>query len=746
MRTFPPIFSRFAALAAILLATPISSPRTEAQTSFGKGSETGATERPSVMVQFPNAPVDAILPFYQKLTGKRLIKDANLTGGMLSIYSAAPLTRRDAISYIETSLLMNGYAVIPAGPETVKIVNSGGGQHPRAEGLPVIVSPELLPEHDKVVNYIMHLDHISPEEAQRTFSQIVQLHPYGTITPLTNAAGIIITENSATIRSLVELKDHIDVPPAQITNTMIPLRRADAEKIAEIVNLIFEHDGGTTRSPAAYPAAPDGDPSPDPIAPHPSPTAASTNPTAAKVRVIPDKRTNRLLVIARPVDLAYIESIVADLDQPSDDINFLNRKLNYIPVQEFLPVAKNALARDTDIESDPDLDSPRNPSPSSGLTASNGQSSSNASADRDGSGGIGNLLGEAQRAAAPQSAVVGGTLLIADSQANTLIVSGSPEHIQIIEKLIAEMDQRPRQIYISTVIGQLTLGDEHEVGLDLVAALDGYNVLGNEVSAGAGLITGAGVPDFDTLDVASGYSSLSGLSVYGQVANISAVLRLSASDQNFKILSRPSVYTTNRSKAVISSGQRIPVPVSTLSSLTNADGAVTSNIEFRDVVLKLEVIPLINSDDEVTLQIAQVNDNIIGNQTVANSEIPIISTQELNTTVTVKNGQTIVLGGLITERETLTNRGIPVLRKIPIIRALTSTTKSEITREELIIFIQPHIINPDDSLDTPTDIELDRSEFAAEALQYAEPTALKAVPVQPLRSTIIPKPLRLPTH
>ena len=128
-----------------------------------------------------------------------------------------------------------------------------------------------------------------------------------------------------------------------------------------------------------------------------------------------------------------------------------------------------------------------------------------------------------------------------------------------------------------------------------------------------------------------------------------------------------------------------------------------------------------NSDDEVTLKIAQVNDNIVGSQTIGNNTVPTIGTQKLLTEVAVKNGATVVLGGLITERVTKGKNGVIGLRRIPILGNLFGTTQNQTTREELLIFIQPRIVRSEDPLDTPNNIESGRTKLYNEAMQFSSP-------------------------
>lgn len=732
----------------------------------------------NVTVNFANSPVAAIIPFYTQLTGKKMILDASLQGDSLRILGTRPMTKREAVLFIESSLLLNGYAILQVDDETVKLVHHSGGKNPRSEGLPVFTNERELPEGEQIVNYVMPLRHISPDEATKAFQMVTQLHAYGAITPVTNASALIITENTATIRSLVKLADVIDVPPAEISNEMITLERSDADSIAEIINQIYEEKEKaesvtrqTTQNVAT--AGQPGQPA-RPGAPAPAPQGfaqtANTNPTAAKVKVIPYHRTNQLLVIARPVDIAYIKELVSKLDQRGGSMNFMKRKLRYMPVIDFLPVARNALSRDTDIEDDSGSGETtggssrsRSNTNSPSTNASNGfgadtlgSSGNGRSSSGGGSGAARSVLADPEESDAPQSLVVGRTLLIADSQSNSLIVSGSTEHVQIIDQLLNEIDVRPQQIYINSLIGSLNVGDHYKIGFDMLRLLDDFSIRrGASVSTSdstgnlqtlpgstgttgnlatqsqvnsvntvnTGALGAAGAPG--VIDLPFDLSSLnaSQLNLYGQIGSLGNYLNLLSEDRNFKVLSRPSVYTLNNRKAVISSGQRIAVPVSTLSNVGGAVGstaAVSSSIEYRDVVLKLEVVPLINSDDEVTLRIAQLNDNIVGEQNVSGNLIPTIGTQELVTTVTVKNGSTVVLGGLITETQGRSRRGLPILKSIPLVQYLFSVKEKKIGREELLIFIQPNIVGSRGHLDTPNHIEAGRSDIIRDTLKFGD--------------------------
>ena len=152
------------------------------------------------------------------------------------------------------------------------------------------------------------------------------------------------------------------------------------------------------------------------------------------------------------------------------------------------------------------------------------------------------------------------------------------------------------------------------------------------------------------------------------------------SNTAFKVISRPSVFTLNNKPASIASGSSIPVPTQTFSSYnTGTDGntGLTSNIQYQEIALSLDVVPLINSDDELTLQISQQNNEQSGTTEINGNPYPTISNQRVTTIVMVKNNSTVLLGGLIRENITKERRGIPILSSIPIIKYLAGSKKNQ---------------------------------------------------------------------
>ena len=234
-------------------------------------------------------------------------------------------------------------------------------------------------------------------------------------------------------------------------------------------------------------------------------------------------------------------------------------------------------------------------------------------------------------------------------------------------------------------------------GVDLLHRVQEYEIGGRTVRSGGTLNgnNGSLIDVNDLTDFANfPTTGVAGLSVYGQIGDyVNAYLKALESSNRFEIISRPSIFLSNNRTGTIVSGSEVAVPSSTQSGSLNTNGGVTSNIQYREIALRLEVIPLINSNEEVTLQILQVNDTVGGTTNINGIEVPDVNTQELQTEVTIPNKSTVVLGGLITESRRDDITGAPFLVHVPLLKHIFGDHGKEKARQELLIFIQPQIVN-----------------------------------------------------
>jgi type II secretory pathway component GspD/PulD (secretin) len=441
-----------------------------------------------------------------------------------------------------------------------------------------------------------------------------------------------------------------------------------------------------------------------------------------KIKIAADVRTNRIHVITRPVNMPFVKKLIAEFDANVEFAKPVTRALRYISAAEVLPVIVQTLtepgsnqaagAADTTNPNAPQQQANQNQRRTTSTSSSGIDSSSSSS--NSGSQNFSEELSTQAVDTTPRAVTIGNAKIIADQRSNSIIVLGNREVVVKVSKLLDEMDVSSPQVALSTVIGELTLNDDEDFGVDWFGrhsgGLDGVgttNFTGFPPAAGGGTVTTdangnrttSGGTVFDPANLL-GFTQLatnaaSGANVYLAVGrSLAGVVHLLNSTGRFKTISRPTVFTSNNKKAIIASGTEIPVPVNTLSTNQNVVGGIAqqSNIQFKKVALQLEVVPLINSEKEVSLDILQKLDSLSGQVTnVGGSEIPSISTRYIKTSVVAPNCATIVLGGLITEDKRRSTTGVPILSKVPIIGALFRSTGKKKLRTELIVLMRPEV-------------------------------------------------------
>jgi type II secretion system protein D len=680
-----------------------------------------------VRLQFPNSDVADVLREYETLTGKRVITD-NFVQGKVNIFLSKEVPREEAIQIIKISLLMNGFSLVPEDPDIVKVI--GTGKNPRGQGVPIISDPADIPPSDQVVSYLFKLRYADPVELQQVLGQYLSPpQTYTSVLPLPKSSSILITENSTVIRGLAKIIDQIDVAPAEVTSEFIKLERADATKVVDTLKDIFEKGNDQNR-----PGGPGVGPVRgvrgvgNPVVPVPQGdtdlaalTALSEDSViVGKIKLAPDVRTNRIHVITRPINMPFIRKLIAELDANVEFGKPVTRPLRYISASDVLPVLVQALTEPGEQQQQGGAGGTAGPQAGPTPQRTTNPTVTNPYNANQGSTATGSELNISEELStqpvdtAPKAVTVGNSKIIADQRANTIIVLGNREVVVKVEKILDEMDVKAPQVALSTVIGELTLNKDEEFGVNyFVRANKKYALTTNFPGvpppfAGGGTSSPAASPGgspttvggsvFDPGNLLSftqlATNAASGTNIYlAAGSTLASVVHALDSTGRFKTISRPTVFTSNNKKAIIANGTEIPVPVNTLtnSTVTTNVAAVASNIEFKKIALQLEVVPLINSEKEVSLDILQKLDSVAGTTRVDGNDIPNIATRYIRTNVSAPNCSTIVLGGLITDDKKLQKDGIPYLSRIPLVGSLFRSTSNNRMRTELIILMRPEV-------------------------------------------------------
>ena len=714
-------------------------------------------------IQFPNNPVSDFLMVYERLKGVTLIKDASLLAGgaNLSLTLNQPVSKAEAIRLIESTLLLNGYAFIAVDKEnSVKVINTAGGKNPRSEGVFLFNNESELPEGEVIASYVMPLIHLSAADAVPIFEQFITLHPYGSLVPVPVANQVLITENSTLIRRLIDVRNLIDTPAPEKKSGFISLQQANADRVVELITTILEKreegsGGGGAKAATGQPAQPN--------VPGLTGATGSSGVTigggksgfAGDIQLIADTRTNRILVIASPFDFADIKALIEQFDIAVELTDPYEHSLNYVAATDMLQILGDMLQEEGDEGGEGGAGGSQSTGKVSGGIGAGGAVTGGAAGSSGSGGKKADVLSEPGEQQAAESLIVGKTKLIADNRANSILVIGQPEAKDKVKALLTKLDKKPMQVYLATVIGQLQVSNDDEFAVNILQKYIGgprtgaASVMGGKsfvspsqeaISFGTGSAN-AGVPytytNQGTTPLGPSAATLAQMSQVAagalpgmQIAtfilgSIDLYINALTATTRFRIASRPAVFTANNKKATIYNGKKIAVPTSTVTTLgaggsaTTTSGSQQSNIQYQDVVLKIEVVPLINSEKEISLQIVQTNDTLSQNSTNIGGgvSVPEINTQELNTTVIVPDRSTILLGGLVTQQDSKNVAGVPFLSTIPLMGNLFKSTSDVTDRQELVVMIQPTVVQNNMELGEASKTERDLTGFSAKELQ-----------------------------
>ncbi|HEX9281401.1 MAG TPA: secretin N-terminal domain-containing protein [Candidatus Udaeobacter sp.] len=686
----------------------------------------------TVRLQFPNSDIVDVLHLYEQLTGKKLVMD-NFVQGKVNIFIAKDVSREEAIKIIEISMALNGISLVPAGRDIVDVV--GAGQNPRKAPVPIISDLADIPAGNPVISFLFRLQYADPQELQQVLMAYFQ-GSSGTINilALPKSSSLLVTQNADIIRQLAGVIEQVDVAPAEVVSEFIKLERADATKVVDMLKEIFEKGAETPGQPGVRGVkVPGGVPQPMPVEGGGGGILSEEAVIVGKIKVTPDVRTNRIHIVTRPINMPFIRQLIHEFDANVEFGKPVTRYLKYVSAGDILPVLVQALT-EPGTEQGAGAGGPGGlpgvgPSPGKDQAQQRGAGTSSLTSSYGGTqGGTGSTLNISEELSTqpvdtvPKAVTIGNSKLIADQRANSIIVLGNREVVMKVEKILDEMDVKAPQVALSTVIGQLSLNNNEEFGVDWFAKYNNRfvgisrnnTIFGNNNPAipipGASVAApGSSAPPLSAasvLDPANliNFSQIiqnvaTGTNIYVAAGNaFASIVHLLEATGRFKVVSRPTVFTSNNKKAIIASGQEVPVPVSTLTNanvggVINNTAAVSASIEYKKVVLQLEVVPLINSEKEVSLDILQKIDSIVpgGNVNISGNSVPTIDTRYIRTNVSAGNGSTIILGGLIEDQKQKRYQGFPYLSRIPLIGAAFRGTASGKERRELIILMCPEV-------------------------------------------------------
>ncbi|MHB0998419.1 MAG: secretin N-terminal domain-containing protein [Armatimonadota bacterium] len=469
---------------------------------------------------------------------------------------------------------------------------------------------------------------------------------------------LIITGAKERIAQIIDAAKELDLDvESEVKVKFFMLQHADAESVADQLSNLFEQSSSTSRNQNAgiFPFGAGNNQS----------SQTTTYAGMKRNMVVADVRTNAIIVTATEQNMKAFESMIKQLDAP----NVLTDITKIYPLKyadsDDLADSLNQLFQ--------------------GATSR----SSSASNSSMGGGGFARTafgLGgsSSQNDNSPLTQLKNITV-VSEPKTNSLLITGPPYSTTVLDKMIEQLDRRTAQVFIEVAIVDVTLDDNSKFGVEW-EWIDSHT-------------TNSGKNINHDTNTNFGLSSESLGLKYNIVSdNLSVLLHALKTRSNVKVLSTPTITTADNVEASISIGQDEPF----VSSETETTGGnIRRTVDFKNVAISLTVTPHVNdTSDVIALDVNQTINEIIGRE--AELDAPIIANRQAITSVSVKSGQTIIIGGIIKENIERVNKRVPILSEIPILGALFKSKENKKQKSELMVFLTPHVLKTEDDIDRIT--------------------------------------------
>jgi general secretion pathway protein D len=591
-----------------------------------------------VSVNFDQVDIRAVLKTIGDITGINFVVDENVRG-TVTVMSPTKIRLGEVYRVLESILEVQGYAAVPAGG-FVKIV-------PKAEAakgnLQVRVSsdPSLIPQNDSIVTQIIPLNYANAAEVGQIIQSLLDTGSQMATYPTTNS--IVITGTSSNIHHIAMIIQKLDVPGSKEQVTVMGLQYASAQVLSEQITGIMEKSKGAFSQAARTRSAPQ---------------------TETSMKILPDMRTNSLIVIANAQDTETVRKLIEQLDVQRP-VGTTNIHVVYLKNAQAKEVAQSLTAALTNLK----------------------------------------IAGALETTQPVQ--------VTADEGTNALIIAASAQDFEVIAQIVEKLDIVREQVLVEMLIMEVSEDALREIGIDW-ATLD---------QAVEGSVRGFAGTNFGVrADAKSG--DLEGLAVgmwkkNGSETAYGTVLHALEKLSGVNILSTPHILTSNHHKAKIVVGENRPFVMQ--SRITETDPATPTAIktyEYKDVGISLEITPHISQGGLVRLEINSEFTKLIEDVTSSSfTDTPTTAKRQAQTVVSMNSGSTVVIGGLIRDDKVTLERKIPLVSDVPLVGNLFKFKRDRLQKTNLLIFITPHVMGSQKDLEQITDEKKKEMEPVMEDLE-----------------------------
>jgi general secretion pathway protein D len=554
--------------------------------------------------------------------------------GRITIIAPTKLSVEDAFTLFTSVLELKGFTVVPSGVDAFKILPTSEAKQ---RGVSLALPGRTV--HESYIARLIPLQNISSDDVLKFVQPMVSKDGY--ISTFGPGNLLLLIDAGLNVEKILTIVESIDKPTARGEPEIVLLRYASADALAKIVNEGY----GRARARGAPAQAP----------------------VSEETKAVADTRLNAVVLFGDKGARESMKSLISVLDVPAPE---MQGRIN-VYFLEHSDATEMAKILDGIVKTVPMQKPP-------------------------------------QAAAPPVTPFesAGGIIITPDKASNSLIIVASPVDYQSLAQVIKQLDKRSRQVFVEVMVAEVAVNRLQDLGTKWRASVtkDGEPI----VIGGAGQVDRTTIQDIITgltgltlgglgnyITLPAGILGDSGITIPG----FAVLFQLSEFRDVINVLSTPQVLTSDNREAEIIVAQNIPYITQKISDITNINNVVSS-VERRDVGIILRITPQTTEGDSVRLTIYQEISAVVANQP---AELilqlgPTFTKRSTKTNVVVQDKQTVIIGGLMQEREDEKVTKVPFLGDIPLLGWLFKTKNVEKDKINLVVFITPHVVREADKL------------------------------------------------
>jgi general secretion pathway protein D len=565
----------------------------------------------AITPNYRNVDISTVIEAVSAVTGKNFIVDPRVKANVTMV-SNTPLSADAFYEAFLSILQVYGYVALPAG-DVIKILPDANARQMPALDLPGM----SYSGGDEIVTQVVSVKNVQAAQLVPILRPLIPQYGHLAAHPASNM--LIISDRAANVKRMVKIIQRIDSAGDDDVQ-VLPLEHASAGEVVRVLTALLQASG----------------------------------PEAAQISMVADERTNSVLVSGDRSARLKLQSLVAHLDTPLEDVG--NTRVRYLRYSNAVDLAAKL----------------------------NEQVS--------GAGKAAAAAGAAPAARSNES----GIIIWAEEETNALVITAPPKTMRTLMAILDKLDIQRAQVSVEAILVAMRFDKAAELGVT-------WALLNDETGAGAtrfsntapGVLELIGAAQGDPAAAASAIGtgfSLGVGSINDNGTSFAMLLKALNSDSDSNIISTPSVITLDNEEAEIKVTQEVPFRTGQFTNTGGTAGLVNpfTTIERKDVGIVLKITPQINEGDMVMLKIDQEASDIA--QSVEGASDLITNKRTIHTTVLVQDGGIVVLGGLTQNTLTETEQRVPILGSIPLVGELFRSRTTDNNKNNLMVFIRPKIL------------------------------------------------------